>query len=461
MVALADYVRRNTGIDIEQSCDRQNVDDLDAVLVRNQRSDGDFGPRHAPMPTQALYDAVVGIESQRGHGFDAASHLPARLNPAQLNHIVGATNQMFSQSRNMPSTQRSDEREKMLVAIATEAGKYRDLLTGANGRNGVKKSANMGNRHTLIRGNAGAVFEMTNSMTDTEITRFRRKTRLPIQAVLKPEASKNTGDERFWKIAIGEGGFGKARIARNIGTDDYVAVKKCHPKFALINGKLESISHGTLFSSRVSPRGIASLRRLGDFVISPVDERVCISTKSLKHKHQAESFNQFNSMQEMQFIQSAVAFAEDPQIVKVRMENETGLVDAIIGARCEPAQVRVHENTFYSFSELGLASVDSVLDTLTYTRANLESARSSHDLSERVLRDLARFAQENDRAPRPSFTAEQVKQLRREQAPKIFDAPQFVLKDRDTNDKYRNTLARKMLQAIAAMHVAQLAHMDV
>lgn len=459
MVALARYVKEHTGIAIEQSQGNHDLDCLDAALARLARAA--HGPDRQPTPTQALYDAVVGIEWQRGCGFDQDANIPSRLGPRQLDTIVGATRDMIAHSQKTARTTRAAEREKVLLAIGAEAAKYRDMLVGANGRIGVGKSRRMGNRHSLIRGQNGAIFEMINSMTDAEITRFRRKTRLPIQDVVKPDACEHKNGEHVWKITLGEGAFGRARIARNIRDDSYVAVKKCHPRFLVQAGHVGSAASFAPLTQRVSARARVALKAIGASVISPIDERVCSSTKSLRHEYHAQQLNQLSQMPEAMTTKAIREFVKDPQVNSLLNENRHDLLSAIAKACNAPARILTGKDTLYSFSELGMASVFSIVETLGFTRRWLEIAPTSAHLPEQMIRGLASFAEENDRTDPLCSTPQQLALLRRQQAFKIFDSKLFVIKDPEQSRRYRNTLAKKMVEGVAAMHRQNLAHMDV
>lgn len=122
--------------------------------------------------------------------------------------------------------------ETVLNNITVTANTYKTFLEG--GTNIIKKDlTNLGNRHTLVRGMQGNIYEMTNSMTKNEIKRFLKQTKLDLKAVLSPRSGYTQGREIYSRIELGSGNFGKTRIARNIVSDDYVAVKKIHPKIVI------------------------------------------------------------------------------------------------------------------------------------------------------------------------------------------------------------------------------------
>lgn len=214
MVSPLQYLHAHTGIDISRPVDQQSGCAVDEAVRRRAVSGTETQAR--PSNTEAIYDAVVGIDRMTNCRFTATATATGsdagRLDAIQLGKLSHRAQALQAKARRSPATLRA------LLQIEIAADAYQDLLTGKRQR--IQKDPdNFGSCHTLVRGDKGIIFEMTNSMSEAEVCRFRRNTAMHLNAVERPARADVVDGETYHKVALGAGSFGKMRIARNIMSD--------------------------------------------------------------------------------------------------------------------------------------------------------------------------------------------------------------------------------------------------
>ena len=282
MVTIVKYFLDSTGIDLSLKANKQKTSLVDKALVQHRQSSR--GSQSVPTALEALYDAVVGVDRVLSRGFCRDSNLPVRLGPNELNHLVDVAQKLEVKYSN------SQEQKHILRDVAQMAGRYGELLSGD--LNGVsRRGGRFGTRHTLIRAKNGTVFEMTNSMQETEIERFRRKTNMRIGAIEGATApTSSNAAPKGRKVQLGKGAFGKARIARDIINDQYVAVKKSHPALAS-NGRQIGINPALESNFSQLPESKKRLlRSISDAVVLPSCEVKALSKTAIKKYLQTTVF---------------------------------------------------------------------------------------------------------------------------------------------------------------------------
>ena len=456
MVSSVAYVRKHTGIELSLPLDRQDVGAFDAAL-RHGRVLKTINGRVAPSHLEAIYDAVVGIDRTEQRGFDRQASMPERLRTSELEQLCKLATGLRDRHRT------SAERSVALNAIANAAGKYGALLRGD--RKGVMKDpTGIGSRHTLIRCSTGNIFEMTNSMTHAEIERFRRKTGMRVSAIEKTAscAGSERHREPVYRVVLGQGAFGKARIARNICSDQYVAVKKIHP--ALMISPVIGLNCEPTISSRFTtlPESKKSmLRSLGDAVIVPLDERTCASRKSIRINEANRLLNSLKGLPTLD-AKHLARHCEHPGLPDTDYSSTRDSMPAAIEAiRLGNGRLlRTDVESTYSFSQLGLATVEDAAETMRMLRALLEGKKSDSGLSAAAIALLERYVEAYIPPPAGKSDAE-LSALRRSQALRIFDHPDFHFKDPRHNERYVNTLGKKLLAAMSKFHSTQCTHRDI
>ncbi|MES2831121.1 MAG: protein kinase [Pseudomonadota bacterium] len=337
-----------------------------------------------------------------------------------------------------------DESSKFLNAI----NQYKKLLSGAT-KILKKDEENIGNAHTLIRGENGQIFEMLNTMTEAEIERFQRKTNLQIKAIDQPVRKYEKNGEKLFKVELGAGAFGKARIARNICTDEYMAVKKTHPVFSVSpeRGFLSEDPVKSNFStlSRSKQNG---LRNLGNVVITPIDAQTIPSRRSI---HLNTLANKANSQSGQAGSVSLSQAINQPEILKAlsdfdQSENMQLMLNFNTGRYKNTVSNAL---TTYSFSELGLVTVEDFTQTFNVLRYYFETFKEAEELPDQAQALLGRYAKEyyqTNYGDDGSMHSSILTGMRR------FESPDFKLKDAKYNQRFLNTLAKEMLKSLATLH---------
>ncbi|MBC7405311.1 MAG: protein kinase [Cytophaga sp.] len=325
---------------------------------------------------------------------------------------------------------------------------YKELLHGS--RNIIKKDEqNIGNSHTLIRGENGHIFEMLNTMTEAEIERFQRKTNLRIKAIDQPVRTYEKNGEKLFKVELGAGAFGKARIARNICTDEYMAVKKTHPVFSA-SPELGFLAQDPVRSnfSTLPKSKQNGLRNLNNVVITPVDAQTIRSRQSTRLNTLANTTNAQSGQPGS--VSMGQAFSQ-PEILKVLDEYEQADKLQFITNFATGRYKNTVSNamTTYNFSELGLVTIDNFTQTFNVLRHWFETFKNAQDLPHQAQILLGRYAKEyyqetyNNNSSMHSNISTGIRR---------FENSDFKLKDAKYNQRFLNTLAKEMLQSLATLH---------
>lgn len=181
-----------------------------------------------------LYDAVVKLSGK------TAMTGPA-ITPQQLN-LLGSLAASAKSQRQCSPTIRDN-----LEDFAAAAKRYAEFLVKCDNREMYatsvlkKKLGNANNcktqakpRHTLIK-NGTKIYEVLTWMTGDEIARIKRcfpQTEGLFSIRTERSRTKDWGNQKITedKITLGSGGFGSARIVREVDSDQYMVLKKSHPK---------------------------------------------------------------------------------------------------------------------------------------------------------------------------------------------------------------------------------------
>ena len=453
MVSPVQYLRAHTGIDIALSACEQSLAAVDNAMERQRTPD--TGSDARPSNTEAIYDAVVGIDRVSNSGFDSTGMAPERLHGFELGKLARRARALQSATGGAPATLRA------LEAIATAADAYRDLLVGKRLRI-AKDTSGLGSRHTLVRGINGAVFEMTNSMNASEVERFRKKTAMHLPAVERPARISVVDGETFYKIELGEGGCGKARIARNIMSDTYMAVKKVHPKLY--------VDENIILDTRsVHPSNFWQLKERIDFgcvsdaVIAPIDECIVESKRAEQINRLAEDIN---TLKDCMSNEVGRRIVQTPQMRKLCTKIGVPMCEAALHAVLDPrlAGLPTDHRSRYSFSQLGIVSVGDFLSHFNVIRFHLERSTDSVGMSAGAAELMMRHATCHDTAEMNGATGEALIRLREHLGASRFARQDFKLKCVLHNQRFLNTMGRDMLSALTKLHAhpdGPIGHKDV
>ncbi|MBC7513996.1 MAG: hypothetical protein H7234_06115 [Herminiimonas sp.] len=453
MVSPVQYLRARTGIDIALPAREQSLAAVDNAMRRHGRPGTVAGA--IPGNTEAIYDAVVGIDRVGDTDFDGTGRAPERLHAFELGKLVDCARALQSKAGVAPATSRA------LGEIATAAHAYQDLLVGKRQRI-AKGTAGLGSRHTLVRGINGAVFEMTNSMSVAEVERFRKKTAMHLPAIERPARTSVVDGKTLYKIALGEGGFGKARIARDIMSDTYVAVKKVHPKLYVD----EDI---VLDTRSVHPSNFWQLKTEIDFgcvsdaVIAPIDECIVESKRAEQINRLAEDINTLKAGRDYAVARRIV---QTPQMHELRAKIGVEMCKAAMHAVLDPrlTGLRTDHRSRYSFSQLGIVSVGDFLNHFNVIRFHLERSTEGAGMSAGAVELMMRHAACHDTAETYGASGQELIRLRELIGASRFAQKDFKLKCALYNQRFLNTIGRDMLSALTKLHAhpgGPIGHRDV
>lgn len=457
MTTTVQYIKTYTGIDISLPLNQQNTDKVENILGRQNK-------RQFPISTSAIYDGVVGIDRIQNRGFDRSSNhpeLPSRLNASELRNLSEIANGIRKKNIKKEAAQLDELISNALEKIILAADSYHKLLTGEY--SGIGKNAEgIESRHSLVRGDNGHIFEMQNTMTESDIYRFKRKTRMMIDAIEKPREISVKNGETFYKIELGSGAFGKARIARNICTDTYVAVKKIHPVLSLDFGKGFYVkSHDVSKFYYLPKEKQIALKNINHSVISPIDEISCYSNKSQKLRSVA---NEINNMSKRPIEDLVKKIRSSEEANKIFEEEDIDEISSIIASMVgiEIPVIREMEETHYSFSELGLTSIQAFISTLNVLRCNFEGLKTIDALTEPAKKLLESYAESYYEVSADIAAQNQTNNIFLNLGLLRFEEDNFKIKDVLHNQRFLNTIAKKMLYALSQLHdCGELSHRDI
>lgn len=446
MVTAVQHLNRSLGIDLTQSSEVQSRSNLLPGYKHNGDSDLTRCPSHLYL--EAIYDAVVGINEEKGSNFDREGLKPGKIGTPELEKLIEISVQMGLRDGT------TDGQKAVLKNIVFASAKYILFLKGDVSV--LKKDmVKLGNRHTLMRGNRNHIYEMTNSMTQNELALFKKKTKLLIDPTENLTTGYVQGNKKYACIEMGSGAFGKTRIARDINSDTFVAVKKAHPKLKASNGRgfYMDAPEGSNFY-RIKGDKQRAIGEIPEFVISPFDECHVVS----KQSELAEKMNNFvpvstNQLQEKINTTKGLAQALD--------DLGDNLDDFLTKmADSEFVGNKNSEKTLYGFSELGMTTVDGMINKFNVLRSYFESRKDS-ELSAEAENLLMRYSREYDELSVIRVFGNETDRIFQALGMQRFTSSDFKLKDPVYNQKFLNTLGKKMITALAKLNAYDITHQDI
>lgn len=263
-IQVADYLKQEIGINPNHFDRTENTE---ALIQAATRLGHDL--------SGVLYNAIVKLDG------NVVLHGPP-LSAQQL-HVLKEVAKIATKQTNCPKKSR-----QIIQDFGGAALRYADFLTNDFGSsirvsNVINKQVreaktwgtNATPKHTLNR-HGNEVYELLTWMTPSEIKRLEDqypKTDGLFSMDLERSRNRKWGNNEFaeYKVTLGSGGFGSARIARRVRDDQYMVLKKVHPQdvgpqpapIAILRGVNDGSSSGI---SRVYDSFIAnSSRRGGNF----------------------------------------------------------------------------------------------------------------------------------------------------------------------------------------------------
>jgi serine/threonine protein kinase len=455
MVSPVQYVKTHTGFDLERDPMLQDANAVGRAL-RNQKPVGSADP--APRVNEAVYDAMVGFDAQQGCAFDRVANRPARLSYAQLQNLARAAGHLYR--RDSWSAGHADD----LASVALAAEMYGDMMRGE--RKAIsKRHASHGIRHSLVTSDTnradnvdgGSIYEIMNTMNARERERFQRKSAIPVHAVESTVGPSANPGQHLAKVSLGAGAFGVVRIARNIKTDEFLAVKKAHPRLELVGTRkaILPVAFPPTNYAEMSLQSRARLRELEDFIVVPENELPTASSKSVRTDRLARQLNSRSNVAVRDLVRQ-------PQLAELLEEYGYGAMESHIRQlqKQRTAPEIPDALTTYSFSELGMMSVDQAVAALGELEAHFANHRSGADLSPSALQLMQRYAEKYAPETVHGYGAARAASAAAS-GRKIFNRADFHLKDADYNRRFRNCIGRNLLRSIAALHRAGFAHQDI
>lgn len=451
MRPITAHLYHSTGINIEGTAE-QHIKENGLPQIDEEPTESpsrQIGDKYC----RSLYDAFVGCTE--------TTSLGSRLTERELANIVAITNALLQQDT------RSENSKIVCRYMNQAARKYLELLSGKE-LSLPRKEPGMGRRHTLnaARTQRGKIkiYEMMNSMTAPEVERFQTKTKFINSEVENAPIMAKNG-RQVKKITLGAGTFGTTRIARDVETDTYVAVKKSHPKIIFEPSRDRPLgikAMGPLPSifSTLTPQRQAHLRDLQKFVVTPVAEAQFSTTKSNAIQNKIDSLNQIRSADQL-----------DPLIEDLKREGvDIGLATSdprfkmvLLGLVQQEKPIRTNnfQHTRFSYSELGLTTVDKLTRYHNLARRVFEPFETNAGQEDLQLYLLLSYSMRFDKMPdsagagidENSFYQFKVNQ-------RLYD-PDFKLKDPIFNLRFQNTVGMKILQAVSALNEQGFSHQDI
>jgi serine/threonine protein kinase len=220
---VANYLTREIGVNPNHSNRTQQSHTL---VQAAQRLGNDL--------SSVLYNAVVKLDG------NTALVGPA-LSTQQLNSLKVAARQ----AKKHPSC--TAESRQAIKDFEGAANRYVDLLEtpsidSAYATSIINKQISLANkwgtnatpRHSLIKHN-DEIYEVLTWMTQEEVTRLENRfsnTNGLFSIAAERSRTRNWGDKELteYKVTLGSGSFGAARLARRVSDDQYMVLKKVHPQ---------------------------------------------------------------------------------------------------------------------------------------------------------------------------------------------------------------------------------------
>ncbi len=438
MVSAVQHIRNKLGIDLNQPAITQSRSNLLPGI-------NDLAQAKPSQYLEPIYDAVVGVDESRSREMSGPGPFDKRLGIPGLNNMAGICKQMLERDGT------TEKQKKVLRDIINASGKYVKLLTGETPA--LKKDfTKLGNRHTLIRGEHHQVFEILNSMTINEMGLFRNKTEMTLDPIERPQLfhpPKTTDGRTYCKVQLGSGGFGSARIARNIGNSRYVAVKKIHPEITESTQGLKIIPAFTSNFHTLSQAKQQALAGLSDYVISPIDE---CKVESKKSKQVEDN---------LYALARDKALSSHGQYSVAQTLNAAGFTLTTQANGTEVYRLINPEKTNYTFSELGVTTVDGLIKNFNLLRTNFEGSKYFTKLTTQAKNLLNNYSLTYYDGYYTNYLLTSDMQPVIDVSRAKFESPDFGPKDTVFNQKFLNTLAKKMLAALAKLNDIDISHQDI
>lgn len=451
MVTAVNHIKNSLGIDLALPPERQCLDQLlpgfpsPAAQAQTKGQEARY--------LEAVYDTVVGVQGASGSGFDHEPWQSGRIGVGQLQRLVTLAQALKTRSDT------PEEHKRVLEKIADAGDAYIKILSAQ--RHLLKKDPDkLGNRHTLIRTAAGRIFEMTNSMTLQEVKRFKQKTGMIMNAVENAKQHEKNGKTHL-KIELGAGGFAKTRIARDIESDEYLAVRKAHPVLKA------SVTHGFVPKKQGPSKFYTldknhqwNLRSISNTTAVPVDECEVASTQSEVLALLARSLRQpMSSLDLATAIVTTFHPAVDAAFSELNAEDARTFMERRRTSAFETPSG--YAKTRYTFSELGAESVDALIERFNVMRSYFEPDTDHSGLSAEAINMLGRHSKKYDEV-RSDLPNESAIDTYHECAGMAhFQSDEFKLKDPEFNRRFVNTLGMKVLSALAALNDGGYSHGDI
>jgi hypothetical protein len=207
--------------------------------------------------------------------------------------------------------------------------------------------------------------------------------------------------------------------------------------------------------AEMSLQSRARLRELEDFIVVPENELPTASSKSVRTDRLARQLNSRSNVAVRDLVRQ-------PQLAELLEEYGYGAMESHIRQlqKQRTAPEIPDALTTYSFSELGMMSVDQAVAALGELEAHFANHRSGADLSPSALQLMQRYAEKYAPETVHGYGAARAASAAAS-GRKIFNRADFHLKDADYNRRFRNCIGRNLLRSIAALHRAGFAHQDI
>lgn len=451
MRPVATTILTSTGIDIDQTSEQHaqrqwGPPPTEAAL--------DFDdPKTREKFLGCLYDGVVGSTE--------AESLHDRLTQADLEHLGRLADQLAVQQGI------SENQQALASQVSRASDAYRAFLEGKTQRI-QKNDVTLANRHSLTVATApngdAHFYEMTNSMSPVELERLKRSTRIVCSEIENAPIIVKEG-RPLKKIELGQGGFGKTRIARDIGTDTFVAVKKSHPKVGVYGPRchvpvIRAIRPLDSLLSRLTPIQLAVLDSLRDVLVAPQAAAVIPTRASESLKSTLVSLPSMKTPADLAPLIDEMVRSKPAVRAAIRAPEARQQLLSVV-RRQAPFDAASFPHTAYAYSELGVTTVEKLTEYHQFTRFCFEPTRIHW--SQEFYRNglVAAYSRRFDLIPAALCTIQQQAAYCQQKGQERYAAPGFKLKDVVYNIRFQNTLGLKMMQALSSIHENGFSHQDV
>ncbi|MBC7500804.1 MAG: hypothetical protein H7315_09945 [Herminiimonas sp.] len=439
MSAIGHHLHSTLGIDIrnESVASKSDLDSLQAAMEAHAIHQTSSRRQNVATYLSAIYQGLVGLKD--GEPMDKS------MTEGDLRALMNKTGALYHMPETTPL-----QREVLSKAhfLAIEYRKFLnrevDLIP--------KDLEQSGTRHSVARAKGGHCYEMTNSMDLTDRAHTILSTGLVTSVTENPRYFVNpVNATTYAKIGLGGGTNSTVRIARDIESDVHVAVKKSHPRITIDrSGVIMAPPVPSQFYTLSSQRQ-AVLRRLDDAVITPIDHGQFNSAAGQKMRAQVM---RMRDLQDQTGMREREALLAQSNVDHLPSPLRQQILDAVRNpAPIDPATLP--QMSDYSFFELAVGTVGEVVEHLNQQRVYFEMLDADPLLRERAMNLLADYAirfqpaRATDREAKLAAAAD------------WYARPDFKLKDPVYNQRFLNTLGKKMLQSLAVLHAHGFSHQDI